>query len=95
MNALRTRAYGNTSGNISDVSFNLDFIIDERARELHWEGFRRSDLIRYGRFTEGTYLWPWKGGVKNGTGVDANRRLFPIPATEVGSNPNIKQNPGY
>jgi starch-binding outer membrane protein, SusD/RagB family len=95
MNALRTRAYGNTSGNISDVSFNLDFIIDERARELYWEGFRRSDLIRYGRFTEGTYLWPWKGGVRNGTGVDANRRLFPIPATEVGSNPNIIQNPGY
>jgi len=95
INKLRERAYGSTTGNISDVSLNTDFILDERARELYWEGFRRSDLVRYGRFTEGTYLWPWKGGVKNGTGVDAFRKLYPIPATEVGSNPNIKQNSGY
>jgi hypothetical protein len=95
LNRLRQRAYGSTTGNISDVSMNADFILDERARELYWEGFRRSDLIRYGRFTGSNYLWPWKGGVRNGTGVDAFRSLFPIPASEVGSNPNIKQNPGY
>jgi hypothetical protein len=95
INNLRQRAYGSNTGNISDVSLNLDFVLDERARELYWEGFRRSDLIRYGRFTEGTYLWPWKGGVKNGTGVAAFRNLYPIPATEVGSNPNIQQNAGY
>jgi hypothetical protein len=95
LNRLRERAYGNTSGNISDVSMNADYILDERARELYWEGFRRSDLIRYGRFTGSNYLWPWKGGVRNGTGVDAFRNLYPIPASEVGSNPNIKQNPGY
>jgi hypothetical protein len=40
-------------------------------------------------------LWPWKGGIKNGTGVGAFRKLYPIPASEVGSNPNIKQNSGY
>jgi hypothetical protein len=95
INKLRERAYGNTTGNISDVSLNADFILDERARELYWEGFRRSDLIRYGKFTEDTYLWPWKGGIKNGTGVGAFRKLYPIPASEVGSNPNIKQNSGY
>jgi len=95
LNRLRERAYGSTIGNISDVSMNLDFILDERGRELYWEGFRRSDLVRYGKFTDGTYLWPWKGGVRNGTAVDAFRRLYPIPATEIGSNPNIKQNPGY
>lgn len=94
-NQLRERAYGNTSGNIGTPSLTLDYILDERARELYWEGFRRSDLIRYGRFTDGSYVWPWKGGVKNGTGVDAFRRLYPIPTTEVGSNPNIKQNPNY
>jgi hypothetical protein len=94
-NLLRTRAYGNTSGNIGTPALTLDYVLDERARELYWEGFRRSDLVRYGRFTDGTYLWPWKGGVKNGTGVDAFRRLYPIPTTEVGSNPNIKQNPNY
>lgn len=94
-NALRQRAYTNTNGNISPASLTLDLILDERARELYWEGFRRSDLIRYGRFTDGTYLWPWKGGVKNGTGVSTHLRIYPIPATEVGSNPNIKQNPNY
>jgi hypothetical protein len=94
-NALRTRAYGNTGGNISSVSLNLDYVINERARELYWEGFRRTDLVRYDKFTESSYLWPWKGGVKNGTGVDAYRKIYPIPATEVGSNPNIKQNPNY
>ena len=94
-NALRTRAYLNTSGNISSVSLTLDYVINERARELYWEGFRRTDLVRFDKFTESSYLWPWKGGVKNGTGVDAFRRIYPIPATEVGSNPNIKQNPNY
>jgi starch-binding outer membrane protein, SusD/RagB family len=94
-NLLRQRAYGNTNGNISSASLTTDLILDERARELYWEGFRRSDLIRYGRFTDGTYLWPWKGGVKNGTAVSPHLRLYPLPAPEVGSNPNIKQNPNY
>jgi hypothetical protein len=94
-NLLRQRAYGNTSGNIGTPNLTADFVLDERARELYWEGFRRSDLVRYGRFTDATYLWPWKGGVRNGTGVDAFRRIYPIPTTEVGSNPNIKQNPNY
>jgi starch-binding outer membrane protein, SusD/RagB family len=92
-NTLRQRAYGNTNGNVASLNENL--ILDERARELYWEGFRRSDLIRYNRFTDGTYLWPWKGGIKNGTAVSSHLRLYPLPATEVGSNPNIKQNTGY
>lgn len=92
-NNLRQRAYGGNGGNVG--SLNLNLILDERARELYWEGFRRSDLIRYGRFVEGNYLWPWKGGVKNGTAVPAFRKLYPLPATEVGSNPNIIQNPNY
>jgi hypothetical protein len=94
-NLLRQRAYGSTSGNINSAQLTPDYVLDERARELYWEGHRRTDLVRYGRFTDATYLWPWKGGVKNGTGVDAFRRIYPIPSTEVGSNPNIKQNPNY
>ncbi|MBC7849736.1 MAG: RagB/SusD family nutrient uptake outer membrane protein [Chitinophagaceae bacterium] len=94
-NTLRQRAYGNTNGNISSASLTLDLILDERGRELYWEAFRRTDLIRYNRFTDASYLWPWKGGVKNGTGVATYLRLYPIPATEVGANPNIKQNPNY
>lgn len=92
-NNLRQRAYGNTSGNVTGLS--ADLILDERARELYWEGFRRSDLIRYNRFVEGSYLWPWKGGVSSGTGVPAYRKLYPIPSTEVSANPNIIQNPNY
>jgi hypothetical protein len=62
---------------------------------LIWESFRRSDLIRFGLFTSQSYLWPWKGGVASGTGVDAHFNLFPLSATDVNANPNLKQNPGY
>jgi hypothetical protein len=92
-NNLRERAYGNAGGNVASLT--ADLILDERARELYWEGFRRSDLIRFNRFTDGSYLWPWKGGVASGTGVPAFRRLYPIPSTEVAANPNIRQNPNY
>lgn len=96
INLLRTRAYnGSTAGNIIPADMTLDFILDERGRELYWEGFRRSDLIRYNKFTEASYLWPWKGGVKDGRGVDAFRKVYPIPLTDIISNPNLKQNPNY
>lgn len=93
LNLLRTRAYGNASGNIS--SYTLNDILDERGRELYWEGFRRSDLIRYGRFTGDNYLWPWKGGVKAGKGVEGFRVLYPLPSSDITSNPNLVQNTGY
>lgn len=95
INKLRQRAYGNTSGNIIPTQLTADFILDERARELYWEGARRTDLIRYGKFVEGTYLWPWKGGVKDGASVGDFRKLYPIPSSDVSSNVNLKQNPGY
>jgi hypothetical protein len=93
INNLRVRAYGNTTGNVADID--LNFILDERARELYWEGFRRTDLVRFGKFVESSYLWPWKGGVKDGTSVGDFRKLFPIPSSDVSSNVNLKQNPGY
>lgn len=95
INTMRTRAYTNISGNITSPQLTLDFILDERARELYWEGFRRTDLIRFNKFTEGAYLWPWKGGVSSGTGVSATRKLYPIPSREINSNTNLQQNPGY
>lgn len=95
INNIRQRAYGNTSGNIGAGQLTLDFIIDERARELVWEGKRRTDLIRYNLFTTSTYLWPWKGGVKDGAAVASTRNLFPIPSAEINTNPNLVQNPGY
>jgi hypothetical protein len=93
INNLRIRAYGNTSGNVTAIT--LPFILDERGRELYWEGHRRTDLIRYNLFTTGTYLWPFKGGVKNGKAVEDYRNLYPIPFEEINGNPNLTQNPGY
>jgi hypothetical protein len=96
INAIRTRAYaGNAAGKISQGQLNLQFILDERGRELYWEGFRRTDLVRYGQFTTNAYLWPWKGGVKNGTSVGDYRNIYPIPDQDRAANPNLKQNPGY
>jgi len=95
VNALRERAYGNTSGNIADNKLTLDYILDERGRELYWEAVRRTDLIRYNKFVTADYLWTWKGNSFTGAPSAEYRNLFPIPSSEIGSNPNIKQNDGY
>ncbi|MDN5203629.1 RagB/SusD family nutrient uptake outer membrane protein [Fulvivirgaceae bacterium BMA10] len=95
INALRERAYGNTDGNINAGELNLDFILDERSRELYWEGHRRTDLIRFGQFSESTYVWPWKGGVAEGRSTSSNFNLFPIPSADIAANPNLTQNTGY
>jgi len=95
VNLLRQRAYGDNSGNITAGQLTLSFILDERGRELYWEAQRRTDLIRFGLFTSASYLWPFKGGVEAGTGVDEKYNLFPISATDMVANPNLKQNPGY
>jgi hypothetical protein len=95
VNALRQRAYGNTTGDIADVDFTLPFILDERGRELLWEAHRRTDLIRFRLFTGGDYLWAWKGGTPGGTATAPHRDLYPLPASELVTNPNLAQNPGY
>jgi len=95
INLLRTRAYGNTSGNINASQLTTDFILDERGRELYYETFRRTDLVRYGKFTTSAYLWAWKGGVTAGTAVADKYNIFPIPSTDLSSNPNLVQNQGY
>lgn len=95
VNALRTRAYGNASGNITQAQLTLDFILAERGRELLWEAHRRTDLIRFGRFTGGSYVWNYKGPSPAGQSMPEHLNLYPIPASEISANPNIKQNPGY
>jgi hypothetical protein len=94
VNALRTRAFGGTGSNITAGQLTLDFIKDERARELFWEGHRRTDLVRFGTFTD-KGVWQWKGNVKAGQLTDPSRNLYPLPATELLANPNLKQNAGY
>lgn len=99
INKLRGRAYANdpnsTSGNITGGQLTKDFILDERGRELYWEALRRTDLIRYGKFTTTNYLWAWKGGVSGGAQVQDKYNIFPIPTTDLSSNPNLVQNSGY
>jgi starch-binding outer membrane protein, SusD/RagB family len=95
VNALRERAYGDASANITAAELTLPFILDERGRELLWEAHRRTDLIRFGLFTGGDYVWAWKGGAATGTATEAHRDLYPLPASELTANPNLTQNPGY
>lgn len=94
INELRERAFGNSSNNISTANLTLDFLINERARELYWEAHRRTDLIRFGQFSDGG-IWPFKGGVPQGSTTESFRDLMPIPASDLGVNTNLTQNPGY
>ncbi len=64
----------------------LDQLLDERGRELYWEGWRRQDLIRFGKFLN---AWQEKPASTQ------ERLLFPIPNEQLSVNPNLKQNPGY
>jgi hypothetical protein len=89
-NQVRTRAGMPTVSTLS-----LSEIIDERARELYQECWRRSDLIRFGLFTSGDYLWQWKGNVFEGRAVDAGRSLFPIPDSDLLANTKLQQNEYY
>jgi hypothetical protein len=91
-NAVRARA-GLPA--LAAADYTLDNLIDERGRELYWECWRRSDLIRFDLFTTGDYLWAWKGGVYEGRAVDKKFNLMPIPAAEVNSNSKLSQNEGY
>ncbi|MBL7474020.1 RagB/SusD family nutrient uptake outer membrane protein [Robertkochia sediminum] len=92
INELRTRAGAPT---ITQGDLTPQFVLDERSRELQWEGLRRTDLIRYGQFTSSSYVWPFKGGTQNGTGVEDFRKIFPLPVNVLNINPNLTQNPGY
>ncbi|MBC7884541.1 MAG: RagB/SusD family nutrient uptake outer membrane protein [Saprospiraceae bacterium] len=95
VNIVRTRAYSGAAGNITESDLNLDYILDERARELYWECHRRTDLVRFNKFTTADYLWAWKGGVSQGQAVDSRFNIFPIPSADISANPKLVQNPGY
>ncbi len=93
VNELRQRAFGDqytTDGQVRQTEMTVDFFLDERARELYWECIRRTDLIRYNKFTNSSYLWQWKGGVKDGIAVDDKYNIYPIPTTDLTANPNLK-----
>lgn len=95
-NKIEERAYGSTKHDISSLSdISLNNLLDERARELYWEGHRRTDLIRFGCFVNNKN-WSWKNGVYAGTEkIDSKYLLFPIPSTDMDANSNLVQNEGY
>lgn len=99
VNLLRERAYGDNSANVNQSDVTLDFVLDERVRELYWEATRRVDLIRYNYFSArgGTNekLWPWKGGTQIGKSIVKELEILPLPASDLEANPKLKQNPGY
>lgn len=99
VNELRDRAYGDTSHNKIDAAWlkagNYQNILDERGRELYWEGVRRMDLIRFGKFTSSSYTWPAKGGVISGVGVADKYNVFPIPVSDLSVNGELTQNKDY
>ena len=75
----------------------LDQLLDERARELYWENWRRNDLIRFDKF-ETEYKIPGDvpvSGYTPGMDKDVRKRIFPIPASEIKLNPKLIQNPSY
>lgn len=90
INTLRARANASAF-----TTINLDRVLDEKAREFYFEGHRRTDLIRYGYYGGGDYNWDWKGGSASGTKFSEIYNLFPIPSTDMNSNDNLVQNPGY
>lgn len=88
---LRDRA-----GRTMPTEITLDWLLDERARELMWEGHRRVDLIRYGYYTSMSFPWTLKGGVENGSvNLPEWRTIYPLILSDLNANPNLKQNPGY
>ncbi len=81
VNAVRTKR------GVADLAtLTLDNLLDERGRELYWEGYRRQDLIRFGKYLLAYQEKP---------AAPATAVLFPIPGTQLAVNPNLTQNPGY
>lgn len=90
VNDVRERAGLTTD--ITSSELDPEFLLEERGREFFWEAKRRTDLVRFGRFTGSDYVWAWKGGAQNGTSIGACRALYPLPAGELAANPNLPEN---
>ena len=84
VNTLRVLRDATPLGTINESD-----LLDERARELFTEGYRRNDLIRFGQYLRG---WEFKGDTETG---NTKRLLFPIPLPQLLANPGLVQNPGY
>ena len=94
LNRLRARA--NATTRPASTGYSLSEICDEWAREFYFEGLRRTTLVRFGLFGGNTgYNWDWKGGSPSGVDIEAYKNVYPIPTTQLQTNGNLQQNPGY
>jgi hypothetical protein len=90
VNQVHNRAFENPEQHLYDTNtLTLDELLAERGRELYYEGMRRNDLIRFGKFARGT--WEWYDRSNNGD----HTNWFPIPQEQINANNNLIQNPGY
>jgi len=83
INQIRSRSHASTWSSLT-----LKRIENERAREFIWEGSRRRDMIRFGTYFNET--WSFKT-----TTTPEWRGIYPIPEVQIGTNPNLTQNPNY
>jgi hypothetical protein len=92
--SAQVKALSERAGVAAPKSIDADFLLAERSRELMWEGHRRTDLIRFGKWISG-YNWTYKGGNFGGQDLPSHFNVFPVPSTELSTNLDLEQNPGY
>ncbi len=92
--SAQIKALADRAGVAAPSTIDEDFLMAERARELMWEGHRRTDLIRYNKWLSG-YNWTYKGGNFGGQDLPSHFNVFPVPSTELATNLDLQQNPGY
>lgn len=92
--SAQIKALADRAGVAAPSTIDEDFLMAERARELMWEGHRRTDLIRYNKWISG-YNWTYKGGNFGGQDLPSHFNVFPVPSTELATNLDLQQNPGY
>ena len=92
--SAQVKALADRAGVAAPSTVDDDWLMAERARELMWEGHRRTDLIRYNKWISG-YNWTFKGGNFKGQDLPAHFNVFPVPSTELSTNPDLNQNTGY
>ena len=92
--SAQVAALAERAGVAAPATIDAEFLFEERARELMWEAHRRTDLIRYGKWING-YNWTYKGGNFGGQDLPEHFSVFPVPSTELATNLDLQQNPGY
>ena len=92
--SAQVKALADRAGVAAPAKIDADFLLAERSRELMWEAHRRTDLIRFGKWISG-YNWTYKGGNFGGQDLPSHFNVFPVPSTELSTNLDLQQNPGY